>query len=119
MTTHLPPDGAPAPGPCPSPPARRPGPLILLVDDQPSVAALMAAVLRGAGRRPLPAGNGVGALPLAREFRAGLGLVVTELSLPLLDGPATIHALRQVVPGVPVVVVSSYWNEERALLERL
>jgi CheY-like chemotaxis protein len=118
MTAHLTPDGAPAPVPDPSAGPRGLGPLVLVVDDEPSIAALLAAVLRRAGLRPLTAGNGVEALRMAREFRAELRLVLTELALPLLDGPTLIAALHQLAPGVPVAVVSSYREEGRALLER-
>src|SRR4051794_5260452 len=107
------------PGADAAPPARPPEPvpgrgeLILVVDAEPLVGALIAAILRRDGFHALTAHNGVDALRLFQEHRAELRLVLTDLYLPQLDGPTMIHALHRLDPALPVVVVSSYPVAER------
>jgi DNA-binding response OmpR family regulator len=83
------------------------------VDAEPLVGALIAAILRRDGFHVLTAHNGVDALRLFQEHRAELRLVLTDLYLPQLDGSTMIHALHQLDPALPVVVVSSYPVAER------
>jgi DNA-binding NtrC family response regulator len=87
--------------------------LILVVDDEPLIGSLVATILGRAGFRILTAQDGVTALRLFQEHRADLRLVHTDLYLPQLDGTTMIHALHQLDPNLPVVVVSSSPVAER------
>ena len=44
---------------------------------------------------------------LARLVRQPFSLILTDLSLPDSDGPATVRHLQRAAPGVPLVVLSA------------
>jgi two-component system NtrC family sensor kinase len=66
---------------------------ILVVDDEPEVAALMREVLEGAGFDVLTAESGAVALEMLAEAR--FDAVVSDVRMPDLDGPALWRRLRQ------------------------
>lgn len=67
-------------------------PLILIVDDEISIAETLAEFVMELGYTPLIAYNGQQALALAREHWPAL--VLTDLMMPLLNGAGLIRALR-------------------------
>ena len=67
-------------------------PLILIVDDEISIAETLAEFVMELGYTPLVAYNGQQALSLARERWPAL--VLTDLMMPLLNGAGLIRALR-------------------------
>lgn len=75
----------------------------LVVDDEPSVRALVAAVLRRRGWAVIEAADGHAALEVAPDE---LGLLVTDFQMPILSGAALTRALRQRQQRLPVVMVS-------------
>jgi PAS domain S-box-containing protein len=95
----------------PQPEQQRPsrcgrGELILVVDDEAPIRAVMTAVLEGHGYRVLVAREGAEALGLYAKHRDEVRLVITDLMMPGMDGAATIRALRQVSPDVRVLATS-------------
>jgi C4-dicarboxylate-specific signal transduction histidine kinase len=71
---------------------------ILVVDDEPEVAALMREVLEGAGFDVLTAESGAVALELLAEAR--FDAVVSDVRMPDLDGPALWRQIQQQHPGL-------------------
>ncbi|MBB5693336.1 ATP-binding protein [Muricoccus pecuniae] len=108
----------PAPAPAAAPVATRneAGRHILLVDDEAPLRRLTAVALERAGHRVTQAEGGEEALELIEE---GLepGAVISDISMPGLDGLALARAVRDRRPGLPVVLVSGY--AEAALGEDL
>ena len=95
-------------------PARDPG-TVLLVDDDQSSLDLMSAYLSGTGLRVRFARDGMEALDLLR--RAHPGAIVLDIRLPQVDGWQVLDALRA-DPGtadIPVVVVSIVDERKRGL----
>ena len=56
--------------------------------------------------RVLTAGDGAEAVRRYTEARQTIRLVLTDMTMPVMDGPATIQALRQIRPGVRIVAAS-------------
>jgi CheY-like chemotaxis protein len=82
------------------------GRLVLIAEDEPPIAAVLAAVVAEAGHTPLVAGDGRRALELARERRPAL--LITDLMMPALGGAELIAALRREYgDGLPVVLVTT------------
>jgi len=113
---HLP--VAPAPAPAPPGPALPPrlpagGGTILLVDDDESVLVSTGGLLEMLGFTLLTARDGVEALALFRQAPEAIRCVVTDLTMPHMDGWETLAALRRLRPGLPVVLASGY---DRALV---
>jgi two-component system OmpR family response regulator len=73
---------------------------VLVVDDEPSLAELLASVLRYEGWEIQTAGDGSSAVRTAREFQPDA--VVLDIMLPDFDG---LEVLRRVRAGLPHVCV--------------
>ena len=78
---------------------------ILVVDDEPSVSALIAASLEYAGFRPAVASDRLDAL---QRFTATSNIVLVLLDVVLKggDGLALLEAFKQGRPEIPVVMIS-------------
>jgi two-component system OmpR family response regulator len=74
---------------------------VLVVDDERTLAELLSMALRYEGCEVRCAGDGQGAVRLAREFRPDA--VVLDLMLPDLDGLEVLRRLRARAPGVRVL----------------
>lgn len=79
------------------------GETVLVVDDEEKVAHLTIRTLERFGYRTLHAGNGAEAVALFARRDPVVDLVVTDMAMPIMDGPATIIALRKIDPRVRVV----------------
>ncbi len=88
---------------------------ILIVEDEPASAEYLTSLVK----RELPdmevtglAENGEEALALMRRSR--VDIVVTDISMPVMDGLKLAEAVRAAWPLVPVVIVSGYERFEYA-----
>src|SRR6187551_2112853 len=87
---------------------RRPdgGPVrVLVVDDEPTLAELLSMALRYEGWDVRSAGDGLGAVRTAREFRPDA--VVLDMMLPDIDGLEVLRRLRGETPDVPVLFLTA------------
>lgn len=66
---------------------------ILVVDDEPTIAALLATMLSADGYEVDTAGNGVIALEKLRE--GAFSLILTDIAMPELDGPGFYRVLEE------------------------
>jgi PAS domain S-box-containing protein len=85
---------------------------VLVVDDEEDVRNVAVAMLRDAGFDTVEASDGAEALERFREHRDRVVLVVLDLTMPRLDGVATLAALRAISPAAKVLVSSGYAEEE-------
>ena len=88
----------------PSQPGARP--LVLVVDDDPEVLAMLGTALRHHGFAVALAPSGAEAVRLFRAGRADA--VLCDVQMPGLDGPATLQALRALDPAVRCVFMSGH-----------
>lgn len=66
--------------------------VVLVAEDEESIAEIIATILREMEATPLIAAHGREALALARQHTPAL--VITDLMMPLMDGAELIAALR-------------------------
>lgn len=83
--------------------ARTVAPVALVVDDEPFVRALIAAVLRRRGWSVIEAPDGPSALALAPQT---LDLLVTDYEMPVISGVTVAEQLRLRDDRLPVLVLS-------------
>ncbi len=89
---------------------------VLLVDDEPEVLAVLAAGLRERGHSVIAAGGGLEALG-ALSADPVIELLVTDLSMPGIDGLKLIEEARRLRPGMPAVLVTGFVAEAEDELE--
>ncbi|GAB3391533.1 two-component system response regulator BaeR [Massilia agri] len=88
-------------------------PRVMIVEDEPELAQLVADYARAAGYAPEVFGDGAAALAAIRQDAPAL--VVLDLMLPGLDGLSLCRAVRE-FSGVPVVMVTARVEEIDRLL---
>jgi len=82
------------------------GELILVVDDERSVREISREALEAAGYRVVTAMDGADAVAQYSQRRAEIALVLTDMLMPIMDGPTTIRALRRIDPEVRIIGAS-------------
>ena len=86
---------------------------ILLVDDDPEVLRMLQRVLAGDGYAVQTAPSAEKALDLARQD--SFDVVLSDLSLPNLDGLGLLRALRAEHPDIPFILLTGYGTVETAV----
>ena len=86
---------------------------ILVVDDEPMALELLHGVLTDAGYEVAVAQSGFESLDLFRRDTHAFDLILTDLSMPLMDGEETFERLRQMSPKVNVVLMAGFVDSGR------
>ena len=81
---------------------------ILLVEDEEGLRALNARGLASRGYTVIEAGNGVEALEELERQGGRVDLVVSDVVMPEMDGPALMKELRRRNPDIKIIFVSGY-----------
>jgi two-component system, cell cycle sensor histidine kinase and response regulator CckA len=84
---------------------------VLVVEDELAVRRLASRVLRARGYRVLEASNGVEALQLMDRLGGRLDLVLTDIIMPGLSGPALVERLLPGTPELKVLYITGYSEE--------
>ncbi len=88
------------------------GRVALVVEDEAPVRLVLARALTRAGWRVLAAKTAETALEMLGSLdgspESQLSVVVSDVVMPGMDGPALVRAVRQICPAVPAVLVSGY-----------
>jgi len=79
---------------------------ILVVDDEPYVRTVIAAMLEKAHYRPVLASNGLEAMERL-ETDAPYDLVLSDIMMEGLDGMSLLERLRELQPDTPMVMVTA------------
>jgi CheY-like chemotaxis protein len=97
-----------------------PAPAILVVDDEPLIQRLVADILQQHGYAVLVAASGAEAVTLYQNHPGTIQLVLLDIRMPGLDGPATLEALRALDPQVRCCFLSGDLGDytEEDLLQR-
>lgn len=85
---------------------------ILLVEDEQAVRALAVRVLRRRGFQVIEAADGKDALRLAEQASQPIDLLVTDLIMPGVDGPALATRLLPSRPTMRVLFMSGYMEQD-------
>jgi two-component system cell cycle sensor histidine kinase/response regulator CckA len=103
-----------------APPPRASGEQVLLVEDEPAVRLMASRALQQYGYRVIEAADGREALRLLEGNERSIHLVVTDVVMPGMDGPELARRAHRLRPGLPVLFMSGYTDDEivrRGLLE--
>ncbi|MDB6073381.1 MAG: sensory box protein, partial [Verrucomicrobiaceae bacterium] len=109
------PAAAAAPLPTPPPPATPAlqfgkGELVMVVDDEVSILTATTQTLEAFGYRVLTACHGADAVSKFKASMEKPGIVITDLMMPVMDGPSLIKALLAIQPDLPFIAASGLNN---------
>ncbi len=79
------------------------GELVLVVDDEERMRTVVQGTLERFGYRVLLAANGAEAVALYAQNRDQIEIVLTDMAMPVMDGPATIFALLSMNPNLKII----------------
>jgi PAS domain S-box-containing protein len=89
------------------------GELILAVDDEAAVLTMTKETLETFGYRVLTAKDGTEAVATFTEHQGEIRGVLTDMLMPLMDGPSTIRVLRKLSPELKIIAASGLMDGER------
>ena len=81
---------------------------ILLTEDEADVREIAKQFLESGGYRVVEAKDGADAIRLAREGKAKIDLLVTDMVMPGITGQELAVKLQQEIPGLCVIFMSGY-----------
>ncbi len=87
---------------------------VLVVDDEPNLAQLIALILDDAGYRVLAASNADEAVALFDQAQGRVDVLLSDISMPGVTGPELYKSLRERNPELKVLFMSGYaaYNHE-------
>lgn len=88
--------------------------VVLVVDDEPPILDTARLALSRFGARVLTATNGAEAVEIYTQHRDEVDLVLLDLAMPVMDGHATLLALRAIAPTLPIIATSGHASGRNA-----
>ena len=82
------------------------GELVLVIDDEAAVRQITGQTLEAFGYRVLLASDGVEATSIYAVRKEEIDLVLTDMMMPLMDGPTTIQVMLRLNPGARIIAAS-------------
>ncbi len=82
--------------------------LVLLVDDEEAIREVAQKTLERFGYRVRLAANGAEAVSMYSSRQDEIAVVITDMAMPVMDGPAVIGALQSINPKVKIICSSGY-----------
>jgi len=88
------------------------GGTLLLVEDEDMVRAVAERALVRAGYTVTTAADGEEGLAAIANGDTEFDLIVSDVVMPTMDGPAMARAIRKVKPDIPILFMSGYAEEQ-------
>lgn len=95
------------------------GELILVVDDEAAILTATSHTLEAFGYQVITACDGTDAIATFLKSPSKPALVLTDMMMPNMDGPALIQALRKIEPGLPIIGASGLNQQMQAQVSSL
>lgn len=90
------------------------GETILVIDDEQPILNITSQTLQMYGYHVLTALDGAEAVALYALNRKDIAAVITDMMMPVMDGPATIHALRRINLDIRIIAASGLDADRRS-----
>ncbi len=90
------------------------GETVLVVEDEPAIRSLACEMLEGQGYHTLSAGSGEEALGLAVRHAGPIHVLLADVVMPGLAGPALAERFAVVRPEARVLFMSGYAGDDLA-----
>ena len=89
------------------------GETVLVVDDEASVLNITSETLQAFGYRVLTASDGAEAVAVYAEHKNEIAVVLTDMSMPIMDGAGSIRALMRINPTIKIIATSGFSEDGR------
>jgi two-component system, cell cycle sensor histidine kinase and response regulator CckA len=86
--------------------------VVLIVDDEPDVRKLVAAMVNQIGHEVLTADSGDHALTVYQNLKRPIDLLIADVVAPGMSGPMLADKLAALQPGLKVLYISGYDNTQ-------
>ncbi len=83
---------------------------ILIVDDEKIIRDLLYKILKSQGFNVYWAKNGIEAMSVVKN--KSMDLVITDISMPKMDGTDLANRIRYMYKGIPVVIMSAHGTRD-------
>ncbi len=93
--------------------------MVLVVDDDPAVRKHIAALLRRVGYAVLTAASAEDALTMLPAQAAAVDLLITDISMPGMDGVALASRFSALQPNTPVLLISGVYDHVEGISGKL
>lgn len=80
--------------------------LILIVDDESDIREITESALQKAGYRTLTASDGAEGLAVFADNKGEIDAILTDVSMPLIDGATMARAIRKIAPDANIIAMS-------------
>ena len=87
--------------------------LVLVIDDENSIREVAKETLSAFGYRVIVASDGAEGMAVFAAHKNEVKVVITDMMMPYMDGPATIRALRRLDPRVKIIATSGLKAEDK------
>lgn len=81
---------------------------VLLVEDETELRGLFKLLLEAEQMEVLEAGDGAEALRILEERNEAIGVIVTDMNLPGVNGPAIVAHAKTRFPAIRILAMSGY-----------
>lgn len=88
---------------------------VLLIEDDTEMRNMLTYILRGFGYTVIPASDGQQGVEAARQHGGKIHLVLTDIAMPRLSGPAAVEQIRRERPEIKALMMTGF--AEPALLQ--
>jgi CheY-like chemotaxis protein len=88
---------------------------VIVVDDEPAIADTLADILEGQGCRAIAVSGGAAAVELAQKLHPQI--VISDVSMPGMNGIETAIAIRRICPDCRIILFSGHAGTSDLLKE--
>jgi nitrogen-specific signal transduction histidine kinase/ActR/RegA family two-component response regulator len=89
------------------------GELVLVAEDEDSVREVTFSILEAYGYKVLMANDGADAVALYAQNKDKIEVILMDMMMPVMDGHASIRAIRKINPMVKIIAVSGLAEKDK------
>ncbi|MCZ7406063.1 MAG: PAS domain S-box protein, partial [Candidatus Methanoperedens sp.] len=89
------------------------GELVLVAEDEDSIREVTVSTLEKYGYNVLAASDGADAAALYAQNKDKINVILMDMMMPVMDGHASIRAIRKINPGVKIITVSGLAEKDK------
>jgi len=86
---------------------------VLVIDDDADIREIAQAMLEDSGWNHLSAADGESGIELFRQHHADIVAIILDMTMPGMDGLATLEAIQGIAPDVKTIISTGY-SEQKA-----